>query len=51
MKKVKFFVGNIFSIEEEINNFFNLNKKISLLDIKLTRNDTQMIALVIYDKF
>lgn len=51
MKKVKFFIGNVFSIEKEINDFFNFNKQISLLDIKLTRNATQLIALVIYDKF
>ena len=48
MKRVKFFVGNIFKIEEQINCFLQ-SELITLKDIKIEGDDARMVALVIYE--
>lgn len=48
MKRVKFFVGNIFKVEEEINCFLR-TELITLKDIKIEGDDARMVALVIYE--
>lgn len=48
MIKVKFFVGNIFKIEEQINCFLR-TEPIDLKDIKIEGDDARMVALVIYE--
>lgn len=48
MIKVKFFVGNIFEIEEQINCFLR-TKLITLKDVKIEGDDARMVALVIYE--
>lgn len=49
MKKVKFFVGNIFKIEEQINCFLLTTEIIDLKDIKIDGDDARMVAIVIYE--
>lgn len=49
MKQVKIFCGRSLGIEESINNWLQNNTYKDIIDIKISRGDSFIYALVVYE--